>query len=122
MPPGTKLSDERPFPLHLTLSERITLEIIRDGREPPGAVLETVLKRGWAKRSMGVLAVTPAGEKALADDDAARTERAAAEAVRKRSIHERTGSRTILIRIKAESLDSEQIGTPTKGYRSILLA
>jgi hypothetical protein len=66
------MSDERPFPLPLTPSERITLEIIRDGREPPEATLQTVLKRGWAKRSMGVLAVTEAGEKALADDDAAR--------------------------------------------------
>jgi hypothetical protein len=74
--------DERFLPL--TPTERMALEFIRAGKEPPAEGLEAVLKRGWAKRSNGALAVTVAGEKARADDDEARARTRSTQRPRRR--------------------------------------
>jgi hypothetical protein len=57
--------------LLLTPTERIALEFIKAGKVPNSAALEAVMHRKWARKLKGALAITEAGEKALADDVAA---------------------------------------------------
>ena len=74
---------ERPIPLPLTPTERLALEWIKAGKEPSKAALEAVKSRRWAKWVKDALIITDAGEKALADDDAARMAMRAAQRPRR---------------------------------------
>jgi hypothetical protein len=76
--------NEPTFPLPLTPTERIALEFIKAGKEPTRAALEAVVRRRWAKWVKGALLITDAGEKALADDDAARMAMRSAQRPRRR--------------------------------------
>jgi hypothetical protein len=75
---------EEPFPLPLTPTERIALEFIKAGKAPSAAALEAVLARKWARRVKGSVEITEDGEKALADDDAARMATRSAQRPRRR--------------------------------------
>jgi hypothetical protein len=66
-----QMSEERP-PAPLTPTEHVALQWIRAGKEPGKTALEAVVSRRWAKWVKNVLVITEAGEKALADDAAAR--------------------------------------------------
>jgi len=78
------MTDERPFPLPLTPSERLALEALRDGKAAGAAGIEAVIRQGWATRSAKGISITPVGEKALADDEAARMAMRAAQRPRRR--------------------------------------
>ena len=78
------MTDERPFPLPLTPTERTALEWVKAGKQPSPAALEAVVRRRWAKRTKDALTITEAGEKALADDDAARMAMRTAQPPRRR--------------------------------------
>jgi hypothetical protein len=78
------MTDERPFPLPLTPTERLALEALRDGKSAGTAGIEAVIRQGWAKSTGKGISITPAGEKALADDDAARMAMRSAQRPRRR--------------------------------------
>jgi len=66
-------NDDRTFPKPLTPTERLALEALRDGKAAGAAGIEAVIRQGWASRTGKGISITAAGERALADDEAART-------------------------------------------------
>jgi hypothetical protein len=74
------------FPLPLTPTERVTLEMIRDLHHAPPARVDWALEKGYAEAAGKgrQLELTDAGRKALADDADARREARAANTPRRR--------------------------------------
>jgi hypothetical protein len=72
------------FPQLLTPTQRMALEFIKAGKVPSTAALEAVVRSKWARKVKDVVEITEAGEKALADDDAARMATRSAQRPRRR--------------------------------------
>jgi hypothetical protein len=70
---GDLMTEERPYRAPLTPAERLALEALRDGKAAGAAGIEAVIRQGWASRTGKGISITAAGERALADDEAART-------------------------------------------------